>query len=236
MLQAPRQRPPLHPRPGGEFICYNCNERGHLRTNCPHPKCMAPRVEGMTPPPPINEGGRDSSIHVIRVGEVSDDEGVEVFVGKREQGLPIPKKKRNLVKRKRRKSSRRKIGLGDFQLGEGVADYDLVRDVKTFKPNITLPQLIAMCPSLRRQWSKFVTRSSRHKKKKALEEVHKVDIELVDDVPIVDAVVKGITVRRVYMDGGATINAMSQSLMVEDLGLRCTEPSSLKIKLAVARG
>lgn len=133
---------------------------------------------------------------MIGVGEVSDDEGVEVFVGKRTRSTNTQEEvEPSQKKEKKKKSSRRKIGLGDFQLGEGVADYDLVRDVKTFKPNITLPQLIAMCHSLRRQWSKSVsTRSSRHKKKKASEEVHKVDIELVDDVPIVDAVVKGITV------------------------------------------
>ena len=55
------------------------------------------------------------------------------------------------------KRKQRSICQHDFILGQGVEEYDLVKDVCSQKANITFGQVAALNSKLRRQWSKCVS-------------------------------------------------------------------------------
>lgn len=60
---------------------------------------------------------------------------------------------------------RRHITQHDFRLGQQLEEYDLVRDIRMKKPDITYGQLLGLSSKLRRQWSGCVSirRSSKSK-------------------------------------------------------------------------
>ena len=84
-----------------------------------------------------------------------------------------------------------------------------------------------------KEWGKVVcTRTSKKKKKETRSSVHKVDIDVKDDVPIVDVLIDNIVISNAYIDGGASINVMSKK-MLKDVGLIYSNTSSpYRIKLA----
>ena len=63
---------------------------------------------------------------------------------------------KDVKKRKKRSSTRRKITIKDFSLGEKEEPYSLVEDVCSQGPKLTWPQLLHLSPKMRRQWSKMV--------------------------------------------------------------------------------
>ena len=60
-------------------------------------------------------------------------------------------------KRKKRSSTRRKITIKDFPLGEREEPYNLIEDVCNQGPKLTWPQLLHLSPKMQRQWSKMVS-------------------------------------------------------------------------------
>jgi len=138
--------------------------------------------------------------------------------------------------KKKRKSSRRKIGQSDFPLGQGSLSYDLLTDLKEKTAQITFGQLLALSPKLRKEWGKLASTREVGKKKKKNSEgtpmAQKIDIEVGDDVPVVDVIIDGQTISNAYIDGGASINVMSEKTMKDaDLKLSSTN-SPYRIKLA----
>ena len=59
-------------------------------------------------------------------------------------------------KRKKISTTRRKITIKDFPLGEREEPYNMVEDVCNQGPKLTWPQLLHLSPKMRRQWSKMV--------------------------------------------------------------------------------
>ena len=60
-------------------------------------------------------------------------------------------------KRKKRSSTRRKITIKDFPLGEREEPYNMIEDVCSQGPKLTWPQLLHSSPKIRRQWLKMVS-------------------------------------------------------------------------------
>ncbi|KAH7432177.1 hypothetical protein KP509_07G011900 [Ceratopteris richardii] len=190
-----------------EFICYNCNERGHGMYNCPHPR----RNPANIPPLPMAQGDQ-RQVNVLEL--IEEQETMDTMPIKRtrvqdkdrsqdeDSSMGTQTKKGKVAEgetSKRRRRPRRKITMEDFPLGKGIEPYDLIEDISTQKPNITWPQLLQLSSKTRREWSKLV--STRRAKNK---ELNLIRANACDDVvPTVDAYVKGRRVSNVYVDGGA---------------------------------
>ena len=142
---------------------------------------------------------------------------------------------KELKHKKKKKSSRRKIGQSDFPLGQGILTYDLLTDLREKTAQITFGQLLGLSPKLRKEWGKLAsTRESTKKKKKdnGTPMAQKVDIDVGDDVHVVDVIIDAQTISNAYIDGGASINVMSEKTMKDaDLKLSLLN-SPYRIKLA----
>ena len=109
-------------------------------------------------------------------------------------------------KRKKRSGyTRRRIRIGDFPLGVGLTPYNLIEDICAQGPKITWPQLLHMVPKSRRQWSSMV---STRKSSKRVGLIKAQDIE--DIQPLVEAKIKGHSISKAYVDGGAQMCVMSE--------------------------
>jgi len=107
------------------------------------------------------------------------------------------------------KQRRRQIKQQDYILGQGIGEYDLIKDLQTQKVNITFGQLLALNSKLRRQWSKGV--STRISKKKKRGDAHALKVGHASDlVPLVDATLGKNTQVHAYVDGGAEVCVMTE--------------------------
>ena len=129
------------------------------------------------------------------------------------------------AKRKKRTSSRRKITIKDFQLGMKEEPYDLVKDVSSQGPHLSWPQFLHLSPKMRRQWSKMV--STRMPKVMGSIEAKKEN----DVLPVLEAIIKGQRIRKVYVDEGAQVCVMNEKTM-HHLGLEVHGKSEFKAKMA----
>ena len=110
----------------------------------------------------------------------------------------------------------------------------MLTDLREHNEQITFSQLFAFSLKLRKEWGKLAsTREHKNKKKEEnMEMVHKVDIKVKDAVSIVDVLIEGQKIPNAYIDGGASINVMSEKAM-KDAGLHCLTTSlPYRIKLA----
>ena len=128
-------------------------------------------------------------------------------------------------KRKKRSSTRRKITIKDFPLGEKEEPYSLVEDVCSQGPKLTWPQLLHLSPKMRQQWSKMV--STRTTKVMGSVEAKKDE----DVLPVVEAYIRGQRIQKVYVDGGAQVCVISEKMM-HKLGLEVHGKSEFKAKMA----
>ena len=110
-------------------------------------------------------------------------------------------------KRKKRLSTRRKITIKDFPLGEREEPYNMIEDVCCQGPKLTWPQLLHLSPKMRRQWSKMV--STRTTKVMGSVEAKKDE----DVLFVIEAYIKGQRIQKVYVDGGAQVCVMSEKMM-----------------------
>ena len=72
-----------------------------------------------------------------------------------------------------------------------------MEDVSSQGPKLTWPQLLHLSPKMRRQWSKMVS-TCKSKVMGAVETKKENDV-----LPVLEAVIKGQRIRKVYVDGGA---------------------------------
>ncbi|KAH7289122.1 hypothetical protein KP509_31G059100, partial [Ceratopteris richardii] len=167
-----------------EFICYNCNERGHSMYNCPHPRRNPSDVypvrrlpqyaqeqqqqpQANIPPVPMAQGDQ-RQVNVLELTE--EQETMDTIPIKRtrvqdrdrsqdeDSSMSTQTKKGRVAEgeaSKRKRRPRRKITMEDFPLGKGIEPYDLIEDISTQKPNITWPQLLQLSSKTRREWSKL---------------------------------------------------------------------------------
>ncbi|KAH7280978.1 hypothetical protein KP509_36G023700 [Ceratopteris richardii] len=243
-------------RQAQEFICYNCNERGHGMYNCPHPGRNPGDIYPVRRPPqyaheqqqqqqqaniphvPMAQGDQ-RQVNVLELTE--EQETMDTMPIKRtrvqdrdrsqdeDSSMGTQMKKSRVVEgeaSKRKRRPRRKITMEDFPLGKGIEPYDLIEDISTQKPNITWPQLLQLSSKTRREWSKLV--STRRAKNK---ELNLIRANACDDVvPTVDAYVKGRRVSNVYVDSGAQMCVMIEKKM-HRLGLDVTGSSAYQAKM-----
>ena len=88
-------------------------------------------------------------------------------------------------KRKKRSSTRRKITIKDFPLGEREEPYNMIEDVCNQGPKLTWPQLLHLSPKMRRQWSKMLSTCTT--KVMGFVEAKKDE----DVLPVIEAYIKG---------------------------------------------
>ena len=125
---------------------------------------------------------------------------------------------------------RRKIGMEDFQLGEGQPPYHLFEDVKKKRADITYGHLLQLRSSMRRHWHKLASIKKRVKVK--MMDTHVVQLHKVNDVlPVVDAWIHGRKVEKEYMDGGAQVCVITKDTM-HQLGLDITGKSMFSVRMA----
>ena len=107
---------------------------------------------------------------------------------------------KDVKKRKKRLSTRRKITIKDFPLGEREVPYNMIEDVCSQGPKLTWPQM-------RWQWSKMVSTCTT----KVMGSVEAKKDE--DVLPVIEAYIKGQRIQKVYVDGGAQVCVMSEKMM-----------------------
>ena len=106
-------------------------------------------------------------------------------------------------KRKKRSSTRRKITIKDFSLGEREEPYNMIEDVCSQGPK----QILHLFPKMQRQWSKIVSTCTT----KVMGSVEAKKDE--DILPVIEAYIKGQRIQKVYVDGGAQVCVMSEKMM-----------------------
>ena len=92
---------------------------------------------------------------------------------------------------------------------------------------LTWPQLLHLSPKICRQWAKLV--STRKGKSKSINIVE--CIKEKDVLPILDACIEGKKISNIYVDGGAKMCVMSESMM-HKLELEVDGPCNVRAKLA----
>ena len=103
--------------------------------------------------------------------------------------------------------------MEDFQLGEGQPPYDLFKDVKKKRADITYGQLLQLSSSMRQHWHKVASIKMRVKVK--MMDTHVVQLHKVNDaLPMVDEWIHGRKVEKVYMDGRAQFCVMIEDCQV----------------------
>ena len=130
------------------------------------------------------------------------------------------------------KRHRRKIGIEDMLLSKGQHDYSIIADLGKQPANITVGQLIARCPSLRRELRQGI---STRRSNRSTAEIRVTDSGREDmRSPQVQATIAGKDVSGCLVDGGAAVNIISNWL-VDDLELTPTHSSPLRLKVADQR-
>ena len=157
--KSPGQERPTLQRSVQFVTCHGCGKKGHYKSDCPD-HVGARSV-----------GGRSTSSELAEVNLLEFDDGrtnnpvPEVMVAKRYRPMQdIEPPMRAHHKRRKNKATDaldtsrgtekrhwRKIGIEDMLLSKGQHDYSIIADLGKQPANITVGQLIARCPSLRRE-------------------------------------------------------------------------------------
>lgn len=165
---------------------------------------------------PSTSGVKVAEIHMLEhedplvLGSIQ-----EVMIAKRDRPLAdLEAHTRNHHKRgktwkgdgpSRSKRSRRKIGLEDLLLSRSQAKYSIVKDLSKQNADITIGQLIARCPFLKRKLRQGINT------KIIIDEVQ-VTQKLNEGIkaPQVTTLVHGHEVEGCLLDGEASVNVMSK--------------------------
>ena len=104
------------------------------------------------------------------------------------------KGKRILQEIKKPKSSKRRSQKAatqhDFLLGQGIEEYDLVKDLQHQRANITYGHMLVLSPKLRRQWTRSVNTLIRRMEKDNKDTMVVDASQDRDLVQVLDAVVE----------------------------------------------
>ncbi|OAE24162.1 hypothetical protein AXG93_2752s1770 [Marchantia polymorpha subsp. ruderalis] len=135
---------------------------------------------------------------------------------------------------------RKKLGMDDFSISSSQAKYDVVEDVGNQKANITVGQLIALNPAIRKELRGGLS-STRTKKRKSKGKAHMTNVgvgvvdaaasEVCTHASKIEVRINGHDVSDVLVDGGSAVNAMSERLM-QKLGMQPSRPSSIIVGMA----
>ena len=154
--------------------------------------------------------------------------GVEPLVRKyhkKSKGRPadIPSTSRRADKR-----PRRRIGIEDMTISRGQQEYSIIAHLGRQSANIIVGQLIARCPSLRRELRQGV---STKRPTLATAEIIVTDSTREDmRSPQVEATIVGRDIGGCLVDGGAAVNIILNWL-VDDLEFTPTHSSPLRLKV-----
>ncbi len=132
--------------------------------------------------------------------------------------------------KEKKKNRRRRFGFQDFPISKDSGPYSVVKDVGSQKTDITIGQLVAMVPSVRRELRKGL---STPKVPKVPTPLNAIAAKRECD-PIIDVQCNGSVLRGVLVDGGAGVNVMTIPAM-RYLGLKIDRPALVTLKMANKR-
>ena len=241
--KSPAQERPTPQRSVQFVTCHGCGKKGHYKSDCPHnDNIRTPNGVGAA-----SSGVKLAEVNLLEfVSSRINDPTPEVMMAKRDRPVldiepPIRKyHKRSKgrptdtpsTSRRTDKRPRRRIGIEDMTISRGQQDYSIIADLGRQSANITMGQLIARCPSLRRELRQGV---STKRPTPATAEIRVTDSTREDmRSPQVEATIAGRDISGCLVDGGAAVNIISNWLL-DDLGLTPTHSSPLRLKVADQR-
>jgi hypothetical protein len=126
-----------------------------------------------------------------------------------------------------KKSRRRRLGFHDFPISQNQGSYSILDDMVVKKADITIGQLVAIVPSVRKKLKKSLY---AHKIPSIPHSPNAIAVQQEYD-PIIDFGCNGSILRGVLVDRGADVNVMTIPAM-RYIGLEIKRPSSITLKLA----
>ena len=149
--------------------CYSCKEMGHISRDCPNHEAMegpsSRRVtfaddkgKGRVNLVEIQDETREKTIANF---EQSLRKEVDVMAAKRMQEESQPRSVKRMKEMTRnkgsKKSRRRRLDFHDFPISQNQCSYSILDDVEVKKADITIGQLVAMVPSVRKELRKSLS-------------------------------------------------------------------------------
>ena len=125
-----------------------------------------------------------------------------------------------------KKSRRRWLGFHDFSISKNQDSFSILDNMEVKKTDITIRQLVAMVPSVRKELKKNL---SAHKVPSISQSLNTIVVQQEYD-PTIDVGYNGSMLRGVLVDGGAGVNVMTIPAM-RYLGLEIERPSSITLKM-----
>ena len=117
-----------------------------------------------------------------------------------------------------------------FQFQKTQSSYSILDDMGVKKADITIGQLVAMYPSVRKELRKGL---SAHKIPSIPQTFNTIAVQQKYD-PIIDVGCNGSMLRGVLVDGGTGVNVMTIPTM-RYIGLEIERPSSITLKMTNKR-
>lgn len=130
------------------------------------------------------------------------------------------------------KKTRRRIGIKDLMISRGQKEYSIITDLSQQSANITVGQLIAKCPSLRRELRQGISTRRTTSRAAKVRLTEKVTNETRS--PQVKASIANRDIHGCLVDGGAAVNVTAKWI-VDDLELSPIKHSNLRLKVADQR-
>lgn len=228
--QVADNRPVLNTNKSVQFItCHNCGRKGHYRSDCPDLEKI-----------PTIPSGKLAEVNLLQVVPSSRVRELEPELMMAKRGRPSKESEAREKHRDKRfradgrestRKPRRKIGIEDLLLSRGQSEYSIMQDLGKQTANITVGQLVARCPSLRRELRQGINTRRR----KPIAEVNVAEKASGDlRSPQVEATINGCEVGGCLIDGGAAINVIS-SWFMNEAGLEPNKFSTIRLKVADQR-
>lgn len=226
---------------GFNVTCYECGELGHVRYDCPKRRA----------PPADESKGKQAEVNMLEQVLDSPSEIEDIMesmaASGEKRGRPSGDRVDPKIRsgRKRSKSvgpnneavkgsvvkPRRKIGIDDMLISKGQREYSITEDLSMQQAHITIGQLVARCPSLRRE-----LRSAVSTRKKSKTGYTYVATKCGDDLqaPRVVAEINGVKIPGCLVDGGSSVNVMS-NWCLEEIDLKVNRPSAYRLRVVDQR-
>jgi hypothetical protein len=241
--QNARAKSPVSDRPPAQrsiqFVtCHGCGKRGHYKSDCPDIDRGRSNFASNTT---SSSRTKQAEVNLLELSQTrTKEEEPQVMMAKRSTSTPdidLPARESHKSKKykhgegpskeNRTKRIRRRIGNEDLLLSRGQGDYSIVTDLSKQSANISIGQLIARCPSLRRELRQGI--STRRQIQPA--EVRTVELAKGDmKSSQVEARIDNYKISGCLVDGGAVVNVLASWLLGE-LNLQPSKPTNLKLKV-----
>ncbi|KAG6557491.1 hypothetical protein Mapa_000764 [Marchantia paleacea] len=138
------------------------------------------------------------------------------------------------------RAPRKKLGMDDFSISSTQLKYDVVEDVGNQKANITVGQLIALNPTIRKELrGGLSSKRTKKRRSKGKASMANVGVGVVDaaasevctQASKIEVRINGRMFSDVLVDGGSAVNAMSERLL-KKLGMKLSRPSNIIVGMA----